>query len=155
MRLASPTVLTALFKMKQINIFYCPDLVFEFYLMCPCISVIDFNKDNYNNNNNNNANNNNNNNNNNNDNNNNNNNNNNINKNINNKFYLFINEDILLKLYVSYLRLYLEYGLIIWAPHSDSEIKLLDAFHHCVLTLHRHNIVLEFLETRRKRIDLA
>ena len=44
MRFASPTVLTALFKMNQINIFcYCPDLVFEFYLMCPCIGVIDFN----------------------------------------------------------------------------------------------------------------
>ena len=37
--------------MQQINIFYCQDLVFELYLMCPCICIIDFNKD-YNNNNN-------------------------------------------------------------------------------------------------------
>ena len=43
MRFASPIVLTALFKMEQINIFYYPDLIFEFYLMCPCTSVIDFN----------------------------------------------------------------------------------------------------------------
>ena len=59
------------------------------------------------------------------------------------KCFLVINEDILRKLYVSYLRPSLEYGSVIWAPHSDSEIKLLDAFQHRVLTLHGHNIVLE------------
>ena len=32
--------------MEQINIFfYGPELIFEFYLMCPCISAIDFNKE--------------------------------------------------------------------------------------------------------------
>ena len=68
---------------------------------------------------------------------------------------LVINEDLLRKLYVSYLRPYLEYGSVIWAPHSDSEIKLLDAFQHRVLTLHGHNIVLEPLETKRMRMDLT
>ena len=63
------------------------------------------------------------------------------------KCFLVINEDILRKLYVSYLRPSLEYGSVIWAPHSDSEIKLLDALQHRVLTLHGHNIVLESLET--------
>ena len=71
------------------------------------------------------------------------------------KCFLVINEDILRKLYVSYLRPSLEYGSVIWAPHSDSEIKLLDAFQHRVLTLHGHNIVLESLETRRMRMDLT
>ena len=54
------------------------------------------------------------------------------------KCFLVINEDIIRKLYVSY-----------------SEIKLLDAFQHRVLTLHGHNIVLESLETRRMRMDLT
>ena len=58
------------------------------------------------------------------------------------KYFLVINEDILRKLYVSYLRPSLEYGSVVWAPHSDSEIKLLDAFQHCVLTLNGHNIIL-------------
>ena len=71
------------------------------------------------------------------------------------KCFLVINEDILRKLYVSYLRPSLEYGSVIWAPHSDSEIKLLDSFQHRVLTLHGHNIVLESLETRRMRMDLT
>ena len=71
------------------------------------------------------------------------------------KCFLVINEDILRKLYVSYLRPSLEYGSVIWAPHSDSEIKLLDAFQHRVLTVHGHNIVLESLETRRMRMDLT
>ena len=44
MRFASPTALKALFKMEQINIFYCPDLVFELYLMCPCINSNNKNK---------------------------------------------------------------------------------------------------------------
>ena len=42
--------------------------------------------------------------------------------------FLVINEDILRKLYVAYLRPSLEYGSVIWASHSDSEIKLLNAF---------------------------
>ena len=71
------------------------------------------------------------------------------------KSFLVINEDILRMLYVSYLRPSLEYGSVIWAPHSDSEIKLLDAFQHRVLTLHGHNISLESLETRRMRMDLT
>ena len=74
------------------------------------------------------------------------------------KCFLVIKENILrklYKLYVSYLRPSLEYGLVIWAPHSDSEIKLLDAFQHRVLTLHGHNIVFELLETRRMRMDIT
>ena len=69
--------------------------------------------------------------------------------------YLVINEDILRKLYVSYLHPSLEYGSVNWAPHNNSKIKLLDAFQHRVLTLHGHNIVLGSLETRRMRIDLT
>ena len=71
------------------------------------------------------------------------------------KYFLIIDEDILRKPYVSYLHPSLEYGSVIWAPHSDSEIKLLDAFQHRVLTLHGHNIVLESLETRRTRMDFT
>ena len=58
-------------------------------------------------------------------------------------------------IYVSYLRFCLEYGSVIWAPHSDFEIKLLDAFQHLVLTLYGHNIVLVSLENRRMWMDLT
>ena len=71
------------------------------------------------------------------------------------KCFLVINEDIFRKLCVSYLHPSLECGSVIWAPHSDSEIKLLDAFQHRVLTLHGHSIVLKSLKTRGMRMDLT
>ena len=72
------------------------------------------------------------------------------------KYFLFINETILLKLYVSYLRSCLKYGSVIWAPHNNFNIKLLDAFQHRILTYIDMigPIVFEFLE-KRMRINLA
>ena len=67
-----------------------------------------------------------------------------------------INSTLFRMLYISYLHPSLEYDSVIWAPYSDSEIKLLDAFQHRVLTLYEHfNIVLESLETRRMRMELT
>ena len=70
------------------------------------------------------------------------------------KCFLVINEDILLKLYVSHLRPCLEYGMVICAKHNDSEINLLDVFQRRILALHGHYIVLVSFETRRIRMDL-
>jgi hypothetical protein len=71
------------------------------------------------------------------------------------KCFEISNRDILHMLYTSYIRPILEYGTLIWAPHSDSEINQLEKFQRKVLSLHGNSITLESLESRRIKSDLC
>ena len=65
------------------------------------------------------------------------------------------NPEILILLYVPYIRPTLEYGSVIWAPHSHAEINLLENFQTKILSLHGHNINMESLDVRRTHNDLC
>ena len=51
------------------------------------------------------------------------------------KFFYVTNPEILKLLYISYIRPILEYGSVIWAPHSRAEIDLLENFRTKILSL--------------------
>ena len=56
------------------------------------------------------------------------------------KCFYVTNPEILKLFYVSYIRPTLEYGSVIWAPHSRAEINLLENFQTKILSLHGHNV---------------
>ena len=58
------------------------------------------------------------------------------------------NTEILKLLYVSYILPTLEYGSVIWAPHSHVEINLLKNFQTKILSLHGHSKNMESLHVR-------
>ena len=71
------------------------------------------------------------------------------------KCFHYIDEFTLTTLYLMYLRLTIEYGSALWAPHSKSEINNLQSLQDKALTLCRNNIALENLEDRRICNDLT
>ena len=71
------------------------------------------------------------------------------------KCFYVTNPEILKLLYVSYIRPTLEYGSVIWAPHSRAEINLLKNFRTKILSLHGHNINMESLDVRKTHHDLC
>ena len=70
------------------------------------------------------------------------------------KCFNITNPEILKLLYVPDIRPTLEYGSVMWAPHSRAEINLLENFQTKILSLHGHNINMESLHVRRTRNDL-
>jgi hypothetical protein len=71
------------------------------------------------------------------------------------KCFHYVDERSLKLLYLSYLRPTIEYGSALWAPHSKSEIDILQHLQEMAMALCRNNIVLESLEDRRICIDLS
>ena len=69
------------------------------------------------------------------------------------KCFYVTNPEILKSLYVSYIRPTLEYGSVIWAPHSRVEFDLLENFQTKFIFLHGHNINIESLDVRRTHND--
>ena len=71
------------------------------------------------------------------------------------KCFYVTNPEILKSRYVSYIRPTLEYGSVIWAPHSRAEINLLENFQTKILSLLGHNINMDSFDVRRTHNDLC
>ena len=71
------------------------------------------------------------------------------------KCFYVTNLKILKLRYVLYIQPTLEYGSVIWAPHSHAEINLLENFQTKILSLHEYNINMESLDERRTYNDLC